>query len=230
MAGLAEAFRAMVELLIEQRTQTLTMEAIVDFAHRYMPRTQHSGLLLRTGGRMRTVAASSDVPHRLDELRDRVGEGPAVDVLETNDYVVSDDLADDPRWPTMGPLAVDELNIRSVAFYRLDLGSGHRAVLTFLSDWPAAFDELPVAVGAIFASYCSLVLFAGDLLDDQVSSRRAAEVRRDIDVAAGVLIASKDMPMEEAYRCLQQTSTKLSRSLPDVAQYVLIHHDLPVGE
>ena len=85
MAGLAEAFRAMVELLIEQRTQTLTMEAIVDFAHRYMPRTQHSGLLLRTGGRMRTVAASSDVPHRLDELRDRVGEGPAVDVLETND-------------------------------------------------------------------------------------------------------------------------------------------------
>lgn len=231
VAGLAEAFNATVELLTEQRTQTLSAEAIVDFAHRYMPRAQHSGLLLRTDGRMGTVAATSDVPQRLDELRYRVGEGPAVDVLETNDYVVSDDLAEDPRWPTMGPLAADELNIRSIAFYRLNLGSMRRAVLMFLSDWPSAFDELTVATGAIFASYCSLVLVTGHLLEDQAASaRRAAEVHREIGVAAGILLASHDMPIEEAYQRLRQTSRRLSRSLPEVARHVVTHRDLPAGE
>jgi hypothetical protein len=230
VAGLAEAFNATVELLTQQRTQTLTVEAIVDFAHRYVPRAQHSGLLLRTDGRVRTVAASSDLPQRLDELRDRVGEGPAFDVLETNDYVVSDDLAVDPRWPTMGPLAVEELNIRSVACYRLNLDSRRRAALMFLSDWPSAFDELAVATGAIFASYCSLVLVTSHLLDDQVSSRRAAEVHREIGVAAGILLASQDMPIDEAYQRLSRASRTLSRSMTDVARHVVIHGDLPAGE
>jgi hypothetical protein len=175
VAGLAEAFHATVERLTKRQAPTLSAQTIVRVADRCMPRAQHSALLLRRDGSLCTIAASGTVPRRLDGLRDRVGEGPAVDVLEANDYVVSDDLLDDPRWPTMGPLAADELNIRSVACYRLNPPTGQRAVLMFFSDWPSAFDELAVALGALLASYCSLVLITGHLLDGSPPGLPAGE-------------------------------------------------------
>lgn len=230
IARLAEAFGATVELLTQQQTKTLSTDALVEFAHECMPRTQHTGLLLRQDGKVRTVAATSDLPERLEGLRQGLDHGPVLDVLESNDCVVSDDLADDPRWPRFGRRAVEELDVRSIAAYRLYLGPGHHAALVFLSDWPAAFDEVATAVGAIYAAYCSLVLVTEELLGERVSSSRSAEVHREIGVAVGILLADGEVSTEDAYRRLHRASHSMQQSLHDTARHVTRHRTLPEGD
>ncbi|MGN6130388.1 MAG: GAF and ANTAR domain-containing protein [Nocardioidaceae bacterium] len=227
IARLAEAFGATVELLTRQQTETLSADGLVAFAHECMPRTQHTGLLLREDGKVRSVAATSDLPERLEGLRRDLDDGPVLDVLESNDCVISDDLADDPRWPRFGRRAVEELDVRSIAAYRLHLGPQHHAALVFLSDWPAAFDEVATAVGAIYAAYCSLVLVTERLLGERVSSPRSAEVHREIGVAVGILLADGAISTGEAYRRLSRASESLQRSLHDVARHVARHRELP---
>jgi ANTAR domain-containing protein len=226
IAELAEAFTALVEVLTEQRTVDLSVEALVSFGQQTMPRAQHTGLVLHERGSEHTVAASSDTPERLDRMRAELGEGPALDVLETNDMVISGDLGSDPRWPVFGPRALEELDVRSIACYRLHLGRDHRAALSFLSDWPFAFDEVAVGIGAIVASYCSLVLASERVLGDRVGSR-AVEVHREIGVAVGILLSDGALTVDEGYRRLHHASRTLTRSLPEVAQHVIAHHALP---
>jgi ANTAR domain len=167
------------------------------------------------------------VPERLDRVRAETGEGPALDVLETNDLVISGDVAADPRWPAFGARVLKELNVRSVAAYRLHLGRDHRAALIFVSDWPYAFDELTGAIGAIFAAYCSLVLLTEEILGDGLTSSRAAEVHREIGVAVGILLADGELTTDEAYRRLRSASRTLTTSLPDVARHVIAYRSLP---
>jgi len=227
IAELAEAFTALVEVLTQQRRVGLTPEALVGFGQQTMPRAQHTGLVLHEHGVEHTVAASSDVPERLDRLRAELGEGPALDVLETNDMVVSGDLGSDPRWPVFGPRALAELDVRSIACYRLHLGPHHHAALSFLSDWPYGFDEVAVGIGAIVAAYCSLVLSSERVFGDRVDGRRAAEVHREIGVAVGILLSDGSLTVDEGYRRLHHASRTLTRSLPEVAQHVIAHHALP---
>jgi hypothetical protein len=226
---LAEAFTTMVDLLTHRHALGLDVEALVAFGHENMPRTQHTGLILLEHGVSCTVAASSDVPGRLDRLRAELDEGPALDVLETNDMVISGDLARDPRWPVFGPRALDQLQIRSVACYRLHLGPDHRAALTFVSDWPYAFDEVAVGIGAILAAYCSLALFTEQVLGDQLTAPRAGDVHREIGVAVGILLSNQDMTSDDAYRRLHHASRSLATSLPDLARHVITHRTLPDG-
>lgn len=227
LAQLAAALTETVRTLTRGQTEALDADTIVAFAHECMPRTQHTGLLLRVDHEARTVAATSDVVLRLDRLRDRLGEGPALDVLETNDYVVADNLVDDPRWPAFGERAARELGLRSIATYRLPLGRNRCAALVFASDWPSAFDETAVAIGAICAAYSSLVLVTEEVVGERVSHRRAIDVHREIGVAVGILLAEQDLAVEEAYGRLHRASQSLSQSLPQVAEHVIRHRALP---
>ena len=227
IAELAEAFTALVEVLTADRTMSIDVDGLVAFGQQTMPRAQHTGLVLHERGSEHTVAASSDVPERLDRLRAEVGEGPALDVLETNDMVISGDLVSDPRWPVFGSRALEELDVRSIACYRLHLGRDHRAALSFLSDWPFAFDEVAVGIGPIIAAYCSLVLTSERLLADRVDASRAAEVHREIGVAVGILLSDGSLTVDQGYRRLHEASRSLTRSLPDVARHVIAHHSLP---
>jgi hypothetical protein len=229
IAELAEAFSELVGLLTDHQSVGMEVQTLVEFAHHAMPRAQHTGLLLLEDGITRTVAATSEVPERLDRLRAETGQGPALDVLETNDLVISGDVAADPRWPAFGARVLKELDVRSIASYRLHLGRDHRAALVFVSDWPYAFGELDGALGAIFAAYCSLVLLTDEILEDELVSARSAEVHREIGVAVGILLADGELTSDEAYRRLRAASRTLVTSLPDVARHVIAYRSLPEG-
>lgn len=227
IAELAEAFTEMVRLLTNDQTAAVDAPTIVEFAQRSMPLAQHTGLVLLERGVARTVAATSDIPEKLDRIREDLGEGPALDVLEINDLVMSEDLASDPRWPSFGPRAHEKLGVRSVASYRLHLGPEHRAALVFVSDWPYAFDDAAIAIGCIFAAYCSLALVTEHVLRDKLTPRRAAQVHREIGIAVGILLTLENMTTHQAYARLDEASQTLRKSLPEVAQHVIAHRQLP---
>ncbi|MGH3606445.1 MAG: GAF and ANTAR domain-containing protein, partial [Pseudonocardiaceae bacterium] len=176
--------------------------------------------------RPRTVASTDAVPDHVDAIQFDSGEGPALDVLVTNDYVHVDDLAGDPRWPQFGRRAVEVGDVRSMISYRLYLGRHRRAALSFYSTWPHGFDDTAAAIGAIFAAYCSLALTT-QALDDDVHPRRVAEVHREIGVAMGILMSAGELSADEAFAQLHSASRRLHRELRDVAHEVTATGRLP---
>jgi hypothetical protein len=227
LAALAEAFTALVRAVaVEGDPTPLTPRRILDLASRCMPHGERAALIAVRDGEIDRVAATTDHFAQVDEIRAATGEGPTVDVLETNDLVISNDLAGDVRWPRFGRRVVDELGVRSIVSYRLYLSRRDRAALTFYSDWPHAFDNMAITTGAIFAAYCSLAMHSELVLDEPVAHRRAAEVHREIGVAVGIIMAVGDLTTEDAYGRLHRASHRLRRSLPDVARQVIAHRSL----
>lgn len=110
-----------------------------------VPRSDSVALAVATDGHLHNVAATSDIPAQIDRLRDETGQGPALDVLDTNDLVLSGDLTADPRWPMFADRVTRATSIRGTVSYRLYLGPRHRAALSVYSTWPYAFDDQALA-------------------------------------------------------------------------------------
>lgn len=227
LAELAEAFNALVRALHQGNPVVLSPARIVEVAAACMPRSQHAALTVIEHGHVRTIAATTQLPDLVDRIRDDTEQGPALDVLDTNDLVMSGDLINDPRWPLFGARVAETTGVRSIVSYRLYLSPDHRAALTFYSTWPHAFDELALATGAIFAAYGSLTLTSELVLSEPVTLRRSADVHREIGVAIGILIATSDLTTQSAYQQLYQASQQLHRSLPNLARHVIAHRSMP---
>lgn len=229
MARLAESFAGLVDAFTERRKVPLRAADLVAHAHRVMPRSEHASLTVRQRGQARTIAATGPTATRLDEIRAEIRphEGPVLDVLEGNDGGVRGDLGTDPRWPAFGHRVLSELETRSLVSYRLYLAPDHRAALTFLSSWPYAFDQVAVAIGAIFAAYCSLILLGETVFGEQVGGLRTAEVHREIGVAVGILLTSEQLSIQDAYLRLLEASHKLGTSLQNLAGQVIEHGGVP---
>jgi ANTAR domain len=225
---LAEAFTALVDALSSgDGHPAMNPQRIVDVAAACVPASRDVALSVAEGNRARLLAATGDLPRDVDRIRKEVGHGPVLDLVDTNDLVISNDLAADLRWPVFGRRVVEQLGIRSVAGYRLYLAPRVRAALTFYSDWPHAFDDLAIATGSIFAAYCSLVVFTETVLGTRLSTHRAAEVHREIGVAVGILMATQEIDTGTAFRRLHRAARRLHRDLPEVARHVVGHRRLP---
>jgi hypothetical protein len=59
------------------------------------------------GDTVESVAYSSDLILRADELQYELGESPCLDAVWTNGVFVIPDLAADGRWPRWAPAAAD---------------------------------------------------------------------------------------------------------------------------
>src|SRR5919199_611365 len=99
LAELADVFTDLVSALRCGEASRLTPSGIVELALRCMPRAQHAAITAHVDGQLRNMAASSELPAQIDRIRRETGEGPAFDLVEANDLVVTDDLNTDPRWP-----------------------------------------------------------------------------------------------------------------------------------
>ena len=85
-----------------------------------------AGILLVDDGEVTTAAASSPLVVAVDQMQIDANEGPCLDAATRGSTFYADDLIDDARWPTFGPLAVDA-GIRSVLAYSLSAEPAERA-------------------------------------------------------------------------------------------------------
>jgi hypothetical protein len=226
LAELAAAYTGLVQVLLDEGQAELSPQRIVDVAAGVMPGCRHAAVVVIEADQPRTLASTDAVPDHVDAVQFDAGEGPSLDVLVTDNYVRVDDLAHDPRWPQFSSRAIQVGNVRSMINYRLYLGRHRRAALSFYSTWPHAFDDIAVAVGAIFAAYCSLSLITQQL-GDQVHPQRAANVHREIGVAMGILMATEQLTTDDALARLHTASQRLHRDLQDVARHLTTTGHLP---
>ena len=227
LVELAEAFGALVQAMHDGDIARMDAQRILRHAAAAMPAARYADLSVVQDGRTRSIAHTSDLPETVHAIRLATGQGPSLDVLDTNDLVLTNDLVGDPRWPEFAARLVERSNIRSIASYRLYLSRGHKAALSFYSDWPHAFDDIAIATGAIYAAYCSLALLSEVVLAESVGHARAADVHREIGVAIAILMTRDDLTADVAYHQLHAASRTLHRSLPEIARSVASGDSVP---
>src|ERR1700712_2136262 len=120
-SDLLTAFRAMAEIVYSGESYDSVHEAVCLSAVSLVDGCDHASLMLRRGGRVETVAASSDVARRIDELEKALGEGPCLDAIDDNepDQHICSDLTEGSKWPKLARMIMVETGVRGMAGFRL---------------------------------------------------------------------------------------------------------------
>jgi ANTAR domain/GAF domain len=223
-------FDELAELLMSARSGPPDPERVVRFAARAVPNTQHSALtLVHKAGRPVTVAATGAVSRRVDDIQYETSQGPCLEAVDGHDVVRAPDLATDRQWPEFARRCVAETEIRSMFSLRLFLSGDDRAALNFYAERPEVFDEMDVAVGAMFAPFAALAVQNDQQAHEIDNLQTALQASRRIGVAIGILMARHLVTYEQAFAMLVAASHQLNRKLRDIAAEVAETGDLPDG-
>ena len=156
-------------------------------------------MLLNADGVLRYVAASDEPGRMLEALQEQFGEGPCVDAFLKDGPVLADDLAADPRWPSVGPLAAGH-GVRAVLGVPIDLRDGPMGTLNVYAAHPRGWDDSEVAAIQAYTRVIASLLRSA--VQAHVSGRAATQLQRALDSrslieqAKGVLMERRGEPVQ----------------------------------
>jgi GAF domain-containing protein len=209
---LADTFK----LLVTSESVRSTADRVCQLAVAHIPGSDDAGVSLVDRFGVRTLGATSTRPVTIDELQDRFGEGPGVDVTRPGaDQMVScGHLEQDRRWPQFGP-AVAAAGVRSMLAFRLG-GSGQAVgALSIYSERVDAFQSAAVLeLGALFSAHAAIAVTGAQAIENL---RAALETRETISVAIGVLMGRQAVSREQAFEILRRASQRENVKLRDIA-------------
>ncbi|MCE0768065.1 GAF and ANTAR domain-containing protein [Pseudonocardia kujensis] len=205
-----------------------TQERITRVAVGTVPGCRHAAMsLVRAQGPIRTVAATDELPERVDEVQYRTGQGPCLQAIETQVPYRTGDLATEERWPDFAKAAVEETGVRSMLSFRLFVREDTIGALNLYSCEVEAFDHRSFALGALLAGHAALAMVAAREKEHARDLDRALESSRDIGVAMGILMAGRRLSRDAAFEELRRTSQQLNTKLRTVAEFVAATGALP---
>jgi len=218
--------RELTELLLATPSFEDYAQHIVTLAaDRIVPGTAACGLTLLVGGRATTVAASSDLATRVDEIQYGTGEGPCLAALETGDLVVVTDLQHDDRWDGYRVHALEQ-GVRSslsVPIKRRDTAT--RGALNLYFTFPTTFDQGQVKEGLHFADKAAGALELATRLAEHATTtaqlQEAMASRSVIDQAIGIVMAQNRCSAEDAFDVLRKASQNRNVKLRVIATDVV---------
>jgi GAF domain-containing protein len=181
-------------------------------------------MLLGEGGVLRYVAASDEPGQMLEALHEHTGEGPCIDAFLDDQPVVTADMAADPRWPSIGPLAADH-GIRAVLGVPIDLREGPVGTLNVYATKPYHFGEDHLdAIRAYTRVIASLLRAA---VRAHVEGRAATQLQHALDhrvvieQAKGVVMERRKLDEKAAFELLRTHARSARMPLDEVARQVL---------
>src|SRR5215216_36431 len=157
----------------------------------------------------------------LEALQEQFGEGPCVDAFLKDAPVLADDLAADPRWPSVGPLAAGH-GVRAVLGVPIDLRDGPMGTLNIYAAHPRGWDDSEVAAIQAYTRVVASLLRSA--VQAHVSGRAATQLQRALDSrslieqAKGVLMERRGLDQQAAFELLRSRARSTRRRLQDVAR------------
>jgi len=158
-------------------------------------------------GRLGTVASSNDTILRMDDHQYQTGEGPCLAAAAEGHWFHSESLADEERWPTFVPRAIEE-GIASILSTPLMNATRPMGALNIYSNTERAFGPHEQELAALFASQASGILIdaGADAIDEELGARilDGLRSREIIARAEGVLMARQHVTAERAAAALHR--------------------------
>jgi len=211
MAELARASAA-------PRTVDEVLTDVTSAARELIPGADTAGvLLIGKGGKFDSVANTSDLPHRLDELQMTFNEGPCVEAALDELIVRTDDFRSERRWPQYAA-AVVEIGILSGLSFKLYTAERTAGALNLFSFKPKAFDAEDETTGVVLAAHAAAAILAsrhGEQLQSALSTRDR------IGQAKGIIMERYGIDEVQAFEMLRRLSQDGNTRLIDIAQRVI---------
>jgi GAF domain-containing protein len=218
VAELAAVFAELGRELRPGRALDATLAVITSRSVQLVPGAEHAAISRGRRGVFQTVAATSELPLRVDQIQYDLGSGPCVDAAVHEEIYRPGDLATDQRWPEFGRRAVAECGISSMLSVRLYLEDDDLvAALNLYSAAVGAFDESDQTVALILATHASTAMATARLHEQVSHLERALQSNRGIGVAIGVLMNQYKITQDGAFDLLRMASQHGHRKLVDVA-------------
>lgn len=217
---LAEVFGKAAREMVPDADVDKTVARIVSVAATTVPGTEHAGVSLLESGRIRSVAPSSELVSRLDQLQHELGEGPCVDAVLEDPVYRTGDLSTDSRWPRFAPAAAAR-GMRSLLGVRLFTTRSTVGSLNLYSGVPDAFDTESVHLAELFAAHAALALTGSQ---KQAQLKSALDSRDIIATAKGMLMERYGIGGEQAFNLLVRISQEQNTKLREIAERLIQAH------
>lgn len=201
-----------------------TLGAITSSAVVTIPGADECGITYVTGrSKVEPRAATSALPRIVDELQDRLGQGPCLDAAWEEQIVRVDDTATEDRWPEFAR-AVADLGVGSVLCFQLFVQGDRLGALNLYSRTAGAFDAESQDVGLLFASHAAVALAGAEHEQNLQSGMQHRDV---IGQAKGILMERYRLTADQAFGLLSRTSSVTNRKLRAIAEELSTTGQLP---
>ncbi len=208
LARAAAAPRSVEDVLLDVTTAAKELIPGVDTA---------GVLMIGKGGKWDSLGVTSDLPHLLDELQMKFGEGPCVEAALDETIVRTDDFRSEERWPQYSP-AVVELGVLSGLSFKLYTANRTAGALNLFAFQPKAFDGESETIGTVLAAHAAAAILAsreGEELQSALSTRDR------IGQAKGIIMERYGVDDIRAFDMLRRLSQDSNTRLVDIAQRVI---------
>src|ERR1700754_724817 len=211
MAELARASAA-------PRSVEEVLSGVTAAAKELIPGADTAGvLLIGRGGKFDSIAGTSELPYRLDELQMKFSEGPCVEAALDELIVRTNDFRSEQRWPRYSA-AVVEIGVLSGLSLKLYTADRTAGALNLFSFEPKAFDAEDVTTGVVLAAHGAAAILAsrqGEQLESALSTRDR------IVQAKGIIMERFGVDDVQAFEMLRRLSQDSNTRLIEVAKRVI---------
>jgi transcriptional regulator with GAF, ATPase, and Fis domain len=218
---LVEIVAALKEITARITSATAIPEAVNDLLKvttDVLPSHVQCGMTLVSEGEPATFASTSLPLEVVDETQHAGGDGPCMEAIRTRDVVMSEDLADEARWPVWTTLA-RRRGLRSVMSYPFDVDPLTLGALNLYGEAPHALAEDVPIVAMLVADHASLLLRVR--MQQIVQREQAADAAvgdAAVERAVGIVMAQRGCPPSQALRHLHEAADKLGVGVLVVAE------------
>ncbi|MCE6997157.1 GAF and ANTAR domain-containing protein [Saccharothrix sp. S26] len=201
-----------------------TLDEIVRAAVDTIPGAWQAGIMTIVGKRdVRTVAATGEVPHDVDQVQYDTGQGPCLTALYQQKIVSAPDLHEESRWPVFAKRAL-ALDVASMLSFRLYVAGDDLGALNLYSPDTHAFDEDSEHVGLLFAGHAAVALATAQ---EREHFTEAVQTRDLIGQAKGILMERHKLTADQAFAVLVRASQQANLKLRALAEQLTRTGELP---
>jgi GAF domain-containing protein len=217
LVDVAQALRDVARSLEAEPDLQHVLAAIVASVTDTVPGAEHAGVSLREGKLLQTVASTSDLTERINNIEHELDEGPCLQaLLDYHSYRI-DDMSQDTRWPRFAA-AAEAHGVRSMLGYKLFTSGRNLGALDLYSSKRNAFDADSEIIGELFAAHAAIALTGST---QQAEFRRALSSRDTIGIAKGILMQRERISDDQAFNLLVSTSQNANIKLRDLAEWLV---------
>jgi GAF domain-containing protein len=174
-------------------------------------------LLVGKGGTHQTLAPTSDVMFKLDELQMTTGEGPCLQAALDEIVIRTDDFRNEPRFPNYAPKVV-ELGLLSALSLKLYTADRTAGALNLFGYEPRPWNSEAETIGMVLAAHAASAILASRE-SEQLQS--ALSTRDRIGQAKGIIMERFKIDDVRAFEMLRKLSQDTNTKLVDVAHRVI---------
>lgn len=160
----------------------------------------------------------------LDQLEDKLKQGPNLTAMTEQRTVHASDLPGDDRWPRLAGSATEK-GIRSCLSIPLEVEGPSRAAISLAAATSDAFSPNDIYAAEAFAEHASKMLRSAlritELTETVQNLYAALEHRTVIDSALGVVMGQNHCDHDAAFNILRSAASSRNMKLRDLAASVV---------